>query len=48
MIPLTSFIHELFKIFANYLKYIGKMKTRKKQGVFDTGWKAYATRFLAA
>jgi hypothetical protein len=45
---ITPFIHELFKILANCLKYTGKMETREKQDFFGTGWKARTTRFLAA
>ena len=45
---LTHFIHELFKKDDNAMIYLIKLKSPKKQSVFCTGWKACATRFLAA
>jgi hypothetical protein len=44
---LTRFIHELFEILANMLKYKSKFNNLGKQSVFCTGWKACATRFFA-
>ena len=44
---LTRFIHELFEILDNLLKYNSKFNNPEKQSVFCTGWKACATMFFA-
>ena len=41
---LVRFIHELFKILHNLLKYNSKLNNPEKQSVFCTGWKACATK----
>ena len=43
----SLFIHELFEILHNLLKYNSKLNNPEKQSVFCTGWKACATKFFA-
>jgi hypothetical protein len=44
---LTRFIHKLFDIQDNLLKYNSKFNNPEKQSFFCTGWKACATKFFA-
>ena len=41
---LVRFIHELFEILDNLLKYNSKLNNPEKPSVFGTGWKACATQ----